>query len=142
MGIASEYLAADDLLVVVWHGPVSGGEWEEFVRRRLSDDPSWPAGRRRLADLTTFDPSLLSPTDVEAITPLYRDRLRNLVGSRQAIVATHGWEIAREFERRIDRFGATTVVFNDLEAASAWLGIDPVSTRQVITALRAGLRDP
>lgn len=140
MGIANEYVEADDLLVVVWHGPVSGDEWARFVRQRLADDPSWPPGKRRLADLTTLDPSLLSTTDVETVTPLYGERLRNLAGSRQAIVATQGWDLARAFERRIDRLGATTVVFNDVEAACAWLAIDPVSTRRVIAILRSALR--
>ena len=142
MGIASEYLEADDLLIVVWHGPISGDDWEQFVLRRLADDPTWPPGKRRLADLTTLDPSLLSAADVETVIPHYRERLQNLAGSRQAIVATEGWELARTFERRIDQLGATTIVFNDVEAACAWLAIDPVSARQVIDRLRAGLREP
>jgi hypothetical protein len=141
MGIASEYRDADDLLVVVWHGLVSGGEWAQFVRQRLADDPGWPNGKRRLADLTTLDPSLLSSTDVENVIPLYSARLRNLAGTRQAIVATHGWDLARDFERRIDRLGATTVVFNRVSDACEWLGIDEVAVSEVITRLRAALRD-
>ena len=142
MEIASEYLEADDLLIIVWHGLISGGDWEQFVVQRLADDPTWPPGKRRLADLTTLDPSNLSEADVEAVIPHYRDRVQNLVGSRQALVATEGWELARMFERRIDQLGATTIVFNDVEAASAWLVIDPASARRVIDRLRAGLREP
>ena len=141
MGIASEYLVADDLLVVVWHGRVSAEEWERFVRQRLADEPGWPLGKRRLADITTLDPSLLTSDDVETVTALYRDRLRNLAASRQALVASQGWDLARDFERRMDRLGATTVVFNHVEDACAWLGIELVATRQLISRLRAGIRD-
>jgi hypothetical protein len=140
MGIASEYLEAEDVLIVVWDGLVSPADWEQFVRQRLRDDPNWPSGKRRLADVTTLDPSLLTSADVDVVTGLYHDRMENLVGTRQAIVATQGWDLARDFERRIDRLGATTVVFNDVESACAWLGTDAGVTRGVIDRLRSGLR--
>jgi hypothetical protein len=141
VGIAAEYVEADDLLVVVWHGLVSGAEWRQFVGRRVTTQESWPAGRRRLADLSTLDPSLLSTADIENVLPLYRDRIGNLIASRQAIVAALAWDLARDFERRIDGLGATTVVFDRVDDACHWLGTDPVSTRQVITTLRDSLRD-
>ena len=141
MGIAAEYLEAEDLLIVVWHGLVSAEEWQQFVSRRIAGEASWPSGKRRLADLTTLDPSVLSTTDIDKVIPLYRERIGNLVGSRQAIVAGLAWDLARDFERRIDGLGATTVVFNDVEAACEWLGSDPASTREVIARLRQGLRD-
>ncbi|HEY5013600.1 MAG TPA: hypothetical protein VIK61_12970 [Acidimicrobiia bacterium] len=56
--------------------------------------------------------------------------------------ASHGWDLARKYERNIDRLGATTVVFNSVEDACVWLGIDPISTRRVIDTLRAGFRNP
>jgi hypothetical protein len=140
MGIASEFLETEDLLIVVWHGTVSGDEWEAFARQRIAEDPRWPLGKRRLGDITTFEPSRMSPADVETVTDLYVDRLQNLVGSRQAIVASHAWDLARKFERNIDRLGATTVVFNRVADACAWLGIDPVAACQILATLRSGLR--
>jgi hypothetical protein len=88
MGIAAEYLETEDLLIVVWHGSISADEWERFVRDRLAETPDWPVGKRRLADITTLEPSRLSPAVVDTITDLYTDRLHNLVGSRLAIVAS------------------------------------------------------
>jgi hypothetical protein len=140
VGIGSEYIEAEDLLLVVWHGTVTGAEWEAFVRQRLLEEPRWPIGKRRLADITTFEPSRLGPADVDTITDLYLDRLHNLVGSRQAIVASQGWDLARKFERNIDRLGATTIVFNSLDDACAWLGIDAETARERLTTLRSSLR--
>ena len=138
--IANRYYESDDLLVIVGSGRVSGDEMERFVVEQLAADPSWPQGKRRLSDITTLDPSLLTLADVVTVTALFRERLQNLAGARQAIVASQGWELAREFERYIDRLGATTVVFNRVKDACVWLGIDPVLARQRIAALRAGLR--
>jgi hypothetical protein len=141
MGIASQYLENDELLVVVWHGRVSGAEWEHFAREQLAGDPNWPIGKRRFADITTLEPSLLSLADIETVTALFRDRVHNLAGSRQAIVATLAWDLAREYERHIDRLGSTTIVFNQFQTGCTWLGIDPVSTADVVATLRTRLRD-
>jgi hypothetical protein len=139
MAIASEYLETEDLLVVVWDGTVSGEEWETFARGRLAD-PAWPPGTRRLVDVTSLDPDSLTPADIEANADLYRDRGVNMVGVRTAIVASGAWAIATEYERRIDRLGSSTIVFNYPAEACRWLGIDPEVVRGVVTALRRDLR--
>jgi hypothetical protein len=140
VAIASEYLEAEDLLVVVWDGMVPGEEWEAFARGRLAEDPDWPRGTRRIVDLTTLDPSSLSKADVEANASLYRDRAANMVGARTAIVASRAWEIATEYERRIDRLGSTTIVFNYLLEACGWLGVDQELVRGIVSRLRRELR--
>jgi len=140
MAIASEYVAAEDLLVVVWDGIVTGDEWEAFARSRLAADPGWPPGTRRLVDVTTLDPSSLTPADVETNTNLYRGRNAQMVGTRTAIVAARAWDIATEYERRIDRLGSRTIVFNYLPEACAWLGLDPDVARELVNRLRQELR--
>jgi hypothetical protein len=140
MGITSIYLEADDLMVGVWHGTVSGAEWQDFTRRQLADDPNWPPGKRHLTDLTTFDPSELNVEDLDVVAGLYSDRITKIARRRQAIVASSGWEIARAFERRMQRLGATTVVFNSVAAACNWLGADLESMRGIIGELRDDLR--
>jgi hypothetical protein len=139
MTIATELLS-DDVLIVVWDGLVSGDHWEAHTRRRLADDPTWPSGTRRLADITTFDPSALTSPDITTVVELLRSRTSRLVGTRMAIVASGGWELAREFERQIDRLGTTTIVFNEVKSAANWLGIDVDVARATITRLRAQAR--
>jgi hypothetical protein len=139
MGITTIYLEADDLMISVWHGVVSGAEWEQMVRRNLADDPLWPRGRRHLADLTTFDPAELTIEDVDTVAAIGREHIENFAGRRQAIVATLGWDLARNYERRaLD--GATTIVFTNVRDACAWLGIDPVRAGKIVAELRAEAR--
>jgi hypothetical protein len=140
MAIASEYVATEDLLVVVWDGIVSGDEWDAYARNRLADDPEWPQGSRRLIDVTGLDPSALTPADAEANADLYKERGANMVGTRTAIVASRAWELATAFERRIDRLGSTTIVFNYLAEACGWLSLDPELARGIVARLRADLR--
>ena len=140
MPIASEFVEAEDLLVVVWDGIVTGEEWETFARDRIAAEPDWPLGSRRLVDVTTLDPSSLSPADVATNTDLYRDRTTRMVGARTAVIAAGAWDIATEWERSIDRFGSRTIVFNYLPEACGWLGLDPDLAREVVTRLRRELR--
>jgi len=135
MPIATE-LQPDDVLIIVWDGVVSGSDWEAHTRRRLADDPSWPSGTRRLADITTFDPSALTSPEVAVVVQLLRCRTSRLVVTQIAVVAADGWEIARDFERQIDRLGTTTIVFNDVRSAADWLRIDLDVARAAIKRLR------
>ncbi len=140
MGIASDYVEADDVLVIVWDGQVSGAEWKQNVGDRLEYDPAWPRGRRRLIDLTTLDPSEISASDIEVVIAFGRERIHHVAGRRQAVVAVLAWDLAQEFARRSTELGATTIVFDRLDAACAWLGVDPAAARPVARQLRAGLR--
>jgi hypothetical protein len=140
MVYASRYLEDEDVFVVVWgQGAVLGAEWEAQVRARMAEDPDWPPGSRRLVDATAMDPDALTAADVATNTDLYGARPERIVGTRTAIVAGRAWEIATEFERRIDRFGSRTIVFNYLTEACKWLGVDPELARATIAELRQEL---
>jgi hypothetical protein len=140
LGIASDYVESDDVLVIVWDGQVSGAEWKHNVGEQLEDDPAWPRGRRRLIDLTTLDPSEITVSDIEVVIAFGRERIHYVAGRRQAVVAVLAWDLAQEFARRSTELGATTIVFDRLEPACAWLGVDPATARPVARELRAGLR--
>ena len=142
MGIASLYVEAEDVFVVVWDGSVSGTEWERVVDEQLDDDPAWPRGRRRLIDVTTFVPSELTAGDIATVIESARERIHAVAGRRQGVVASHAWDLAREFAERSTALGATTIVFDRLDDACAWLHVDPAVVRPVIARLRAELRAP
>src|SRR5260221_3481363 len=88
------------------------------------------------ADLTTFDPAEMNAADLDSITALLSGRIVKIARRRQAIVASLGWELARAFELRLQRLGATTVVFNSVTDACTWLGADLDSTREIVGRLR------
>ena len=140
MVYASTFLEDEDLFVVVrGPGAVLGAEWEAQARAHMAEDPNWPPGRRRLVDTTAMDPDALTAADVGTNTDLYGERPERIVGTRTAIVAGRAWEIATEFERRIDRFGSRTIVFNYLAEACKWLGVHPELARTTIAGLRQEL---
>jgi hypothetical protein len=142
MVYASTYLEDEDLFVVVWGaGAVLGAEYEAHARARMAEDPNWPPGTRRLVDATAMAADALTASDVATNTDLYGERTERMVGTRTAIVAGRAWEIATEFERRIDRYGSRTIVFNYLSEACKWLGIDPDRARTTIAQLRKELAD-
>lgn len=140
MGIANVYVEADDLHVIVWDGPVSGADWQHNVGVQTGNDPAWPRGRRRLIDITTLDPSALSTNDIETVIAYGRERIHQAAGRRQAIVALTAWDLAQEFARRSSELGATTIVFDRLDAACRWLGVDVDAARPVVASLRGELR--
>ena len=55
------YIESEDLLVTVWHGPVTWEEWEAVARRQVGD-PAWSGGQRRLTDARTADTSATGGT--------------------------------------------------------------------------------
>ena len=139
LGIARKFVEGADLVVTVWDGAVTAAEWAEVVQGQVGDARAHD-GNRRLADLRTIDLSSITAADVEAITAAFQavdiDRSR----VRFAIVVDAGWGIAQRAEEHMGAQGATTVTFNDVYAACAWLGVDFTVALATITELRKDLR--
>jgi len=140
MGIASVYVEPGDLLVIVWDGKVTLAEWEESVRRQLDDEYGWRLGRRRLVDLTTADVSELESADVKHVVETTATRIRSVAGRRQAVVTAFDWQLANEFAQRSSQIGALTIVFDRLESACAWLGVEATAMLPYLETLRTELR--
>jgi len=139
LGIARRFVEAADLVVTVWDGAVTAAEWADVVQGQVGDARA-SEGNRRLADLRTIDFSNITAADVETITSAFQaveiDRSR----VRFAVVVDEGWVIAQHAEERMGAQGATTVTFNDMYSACAWLGVDPSIALATIAELRSELR--
>ena len=134
MGIAYRYLDHEDLVITVGDAVVTRDELVAFAERQVAD-PMWPFGARRLADLTTVE-SDLSPDDVEAAAAVYAASNPTMRGVQHALIASRRWDLARVFESHLDDLGSTAIVFNTLDTACTWLGVDVDSTRSVVNELR------
>ena len=139
MGIAHRYVEAADVIVTVWDGLVTPAEWSEVVRRQLAG-PSSSRGKRRLTDTRTADPSSITASDVEAISATYERAEMETSGVKLAIVANKGWATAQQVETAMRKLGVSTVVFNDVHTACAWLGVDPDLVAATIHEIRQELR--
>ena len=129
-----------NMTFVVWDGEVTGGEWLKHVRELLAD-PDWPAINRFLVDLTTVsNTQSIRENVIREALAIFSENPALLAGKKNAIVARDEFRKAKRFEASVARFGTTTIVFNSLDTASIFLGIDVKEAHQVIERLRSRLR--
>jgi hypothetical protein len=138
LGIAHRYIESEDLLVTVWHGPVTWEEWEAVARRQVGD-PGWSRGQRRLTDARTADTSALTPDHAEAIAAIYAATGAELRGTQLAIVADDMSALAENVRDSLAALRTTALIFNRLEVACAWFDVDADIAGEVIGELRAEL---
>ena len=120
------------LTLVVWDGDVTFDESTNYLIR-LAADSDYPPGPLHLTDLTTA--ADVAPPETDLLTEL-------VAGSdpfRMAIVAPDTSAAARHFEEAAEAVGTTVAVFDDLQAAGAWLGIDHEAAGATLDAIRRDL---
>ncbi|HTD49760.1 MAG TPA: hypothetical protein VK771_04125 [Acidimicrobiia bacterium] len=138
MGIAHRYIDSEDLIVTVWHGVVTWDQWAAVVRQQVGD-PTWSYGRRRLTDASTADTSDLTADHVDAISAIYGATANGIAGTQLAIVGDDVSTLAEHVERSMAALRVTTFIFNSIQIACAWLGVDPDIADHTIIELRAEL---
>jgi hypothetical protein len=113
------------ITVVLWDGVITADAFLAHVRR-LSADADWPPSRRlHLSDLrnAALDASMDEAT-IEKAAEIYGKHQNKIANMKVAIVAGEPFNKAVIFERAISRYGATAIVFNFLDTACTWLGIE------------------
>ncbi|HEV7525210.1 MAG TPA: hypothetical protein VGP92_09595 [Acidimicrobiia bacterium] len=123
----------------VWDGSISPAVWAEAATKQVALAVT-PWGSRRLTDARTAESSGITTEDVEAICALFGRADVDISRVRLAIVANQGWAIAQQVEAGMRKHGVTTLVFNDVDTACVWLGVDPAPTHATIADLRRELR--
>jgi len=125
---------------VVWDGVVTADEWLAHVRRLLTDADWPPGGRMHLTDLRTatvdasIDEAVLKQAaDLFGTNP----EIENL---RVAVVAGDAFVKAGMFERFVRRYRPFVFVFNTLNPACGWLGLDVADAQHALESLRTQAR--
>jgi hypothetical protein len=140
MGIIHICDRQKNVIFVVWDGAVTGGVWLAHARSLLAE-PEWPAIFRIIGDLRTVsDTRSIRDEEIEKAAALFTADPAIVAGKRVAIVATEEFRKAKRFMELIARFRTTTVVFNTLDTACMFLGINLAETRQTLEELRTELR--
>lgn len=125
MGIAYRCDAATGLSVSVWAGDVDSDERERHIAT-LALDADWGAGGLLLTDLTRVSAS--SRPDAQQVLDAAHAFLQHLAGlargAKWALVATETFDEARRFRAYIEEEVWHVIVFDDLDAATDWLGAD------------------
>jgi hypothetical protein len=125
-----------DLLSILWEGRVTGEEWLAHIRQ-VTAEPDWPAVTRILADLRgVADIASIHEADITQAVALFRAAPGNLAGKKAAVPAADAFRQATAFQKAIAHFGPRVIVFNTLETACVYLGLDLAEAQGVLAGLR------
>jgi len=128
------------IIYIVWDGEVV---WEDWLRhlRDIMADPDCRSVPRFIADLQSVtNTSTIQAKEVELAAVELAENSEGLPIKTGAVVATKEFRRAHKFLEILKGFGASTVVFNTVDTACLFLGIDSTETRETIEQLRSQLR--
>ena len=124
------------LVLELWAGGVSHEEVLTHERQHLSD-ASIARGASVLVDATgaSFETTTES---VHEVTYLYRRSIEKLrVGKAALLVNEAIYDRARVYEKQSIDHGLRVILFNSLDVASAWVGVDVTRAREAFEQLRS-----
>jgi hypothetical protein len=124
MPIVHRYDPALRTLFLDFSGEVSETELVD-VARKLTSDPSIPAGHRELVDLSGVRNTDVTAAALRRVAHIYTDSDRRPEDSRVAIVAPADlfYGLSRMYEAFREPSRLEIQVFRELREARAWLGL-------------------
>jgi hypothetical protein len=139
MAIIQHFDPQKNLFIVVWHGTVTADEWFQYATR-LTSHPAWSMTPRLLADLQfAQDTSTIGFEEIANAVRIFSGDRSALVGKQIAVVARDQFGKARRFGDLIAPFGVALVVFNNVDTACLFLGVDKGYASSKIQELRKPL---
>jgi hypothetical protein len=143
MGIAYRCDQKTKLSVSVWDGEVTPDDCARHMAA-LGADPDWGQRGRVLTDLTGISAARRpSAKEVLEAAAEFSEKLADQVRNAQwAIVAGETFVLAQRFGAYLEEEVRRLIVFNDLDTACTWLGVDAADARELIGELREHLRHP
>ena len=121
---------------VIWDGEVSAEQWFQYAQKLVAH-PAWPTTIRFLADVrTVHDISTIHDPEIERVVEIFSASAGSLTGKKVAIVAREMFGRARRFTNATSRLGVSAVVFNNIDTACLFLGIDATYASQGLQQTR------
>lgn len=138
MPVTYVVLNQGSLVLELWTGVVSHDEVLTHERQHLSD-ASIARGASVLVDATGA--SFETTTEaVHEVTDLYRRAIEKLrVGKAALLVNESTHDRARAYEKQATDLGMRVILFNSLDVACAWLGVDVARAGDAFEQLRSCL---
>lgn len=124
------------MVVEFWTGQVTHDELLAHERRHLSD-PLIKAGASVLVDAQRahFD---TTEEEIADIAVLYSRVVGKLKVTRMALLVNNEtYERALVFMKEVEGYGVKVIIFNSLDIACTWLGLDVNVARKQLQALQA-----
>jgi len=124
---------------VVWDGVVTAEEWFGYAQRLVSH-PNWVSISRVLGDLLSVkDTSSIHNREIEHAAGIISANPRALRNKKLAVIARDEFGKARHFEALLMHYGVSSVVFNNLDTACLFLGVDMLHAYRTLDAMRQQL---
>jgi len=128
------------IIFTVWCGEVTWNEWFNHIQVVLAD-PVWHEIPRLIVDMQfVSDTSSISERQMHQAAAEVGENQFEVIAKRIAVVAADEFRRTSQFEVLVRRFGVAMVVFNSLDTACTFLGVDRTDTEQVLEQLRTKLR--
>ena len=140
MSIIQHFDPQKKMFFVVWLGTVEADEWFQYAAK-LTSHPAWSTTPRILADLQFVrDTSTIGNEEIARAVQIFSNDRKALATKQIAVVARDQFGKARHFGDLVARFGVALVVFNNLDTACLFLGLDVSYASQRIHELRSKLQ--
>ena len=140
MGILHSFDRARGVIYTVWDGPVTWLEWRQHASAIILEE-DWQRSSRFIVDLRSVtDTSSITVEEVEQASALFTANQDVLSRKRGAVIARDEFRNARRFEDLIASSGLSMVVFNSLDTACLFLGLDVTEASLELDRLRMRLR--
>jgi hypothetical protein len=139
MGIMHWTNVQRGVVYTVWDGAVTWMEWKEHASALITG-PDWRRSSRFVVDMRSVTNTSFASEQVEQASALFTMNRLSLTGKRGAIIAQEEFRNARKFESLIAPTGIAMVVFNSLDTACLFLGLDFAETHGELERLRMQLR--
>jgi hypothetical protein len=138
MGILHSCDTQAGVIYAVWNGTVTWHDWQEHASALMSE-PYWKQSSRFLVDLRSVtNTSSIDAGDIQTARQLFSQN--TTAGKRGAVIAANEFRNAQEFRTLIEASGISMVVFNGLDTACIFLGLDFTITSRELERLRNQLR--
>ena len=124
--MTAKYVVVDDgrLVIERWVGMITHAEFVSHVKQKLQDE-SIAFGAKVLADVRAAEFPETTLDLIHEIADLY-DKADNKtsITTYAAVFSGTDFDMAKSWEAQSRQHGVNTIVFNNLEVACIWLGID------------------
>jgi len=129
-----KYVVINDgkLVVERWVGMVGHDELVAHERQKLQDE-SIAVGARVLTDAQVATLPETTLDRVRELADVYADvGNKTRISASAAIFGSADFEKGKAWEAEVRKHGVNAIVFNNLEVACIWLGIDLRSTQELL----------
>lgn len=139
MTIIQRFEKQKRIIFVMWDGSVTAKQWFQYAERLVSH-PTWKSTPRLLADLRSVeDTSTIGNEAMDHAVNIFTAERAGLTGKKIAVIAGDAFGKASRFGGLLSSYGVSLVVFNVLETACVYLGVDVTYANQVLDDMREQL---